>query len=695
MRRPVYGFGLAFCLACLAGAFVPLPALWLAAAFSACLFAVLTLRGRGARRGMALVCCAGACLAFLWRGVYTLAVVQPAGALAGTTAQVQAVVRQTTASYLPGSVNAIVRITQIDGRPARFNTYLEAVPGLAQGDVFTARLEFSAPENTGYARARRADGVYIDAAVQRAEVVGRRGGISGVAQQMRDALCSGLTRMLGQEAGSVARAAAFGDKSALSSGMNDMFRAAGLSHVLVVSGLHLSAASGILYGLLRTRLRRRGAAAVSCAMVLWFLMLAGAGPSAVRAGVALLFLYGGMLAWRKSDARTAMGAAGVLLCILTGPDAALDVGAQLSFCAALAVIWAGEQTKAWNKRERGRFSFLLRPARDALFVSACACLATLPALCAAGLGASVLTPLANLLALPAVPFAVLAGQGAALCALCPPLGFAARLLGLVCGLAVRWLMFICGLFSAMPGQFYLSGGFALAAVCAVCALWFSQRRFCVPPGRAAAASLLFAALALGGYALADAGVVHIMPVGGGVNPSLAVTQGGFTAVVFRGGAQSAARVAEDLAQMNRTEVDFVLDARVEPQRDAVCTALSPAEYIAASESGAAGGAYGPFRDIMFYTRRQGEGNFVCIQINGYTLAATCGSVSAEGYEPVDVYFCASTQAAELSAGTVWLPAAPSVTAQGAGVCMRSGPQAQLAVRGPGHVRWKGVTNELS
>ena len=67
-------------------------------------------------------------------------------------------------------------------------------------------------------------------------------------------------------------------------------------------------------------------------------MLAGAGPSAVRAGVALLFLYGGMLAWRKSDARTAMGAADVLLCILTGPDAALDVGAQLSFCAALAVI---------------------------------------------------------------------------------------------------------------------------------------------------------------------------------------------------------------------------------------------------------------------------------------------------------------------------------------------------------------------
>ncbi len=43
-----------------------------------------------------------------------------------------------------------------------------------------------------------------------------------------------------------------------------MFRAAGLSHVLVVSGLHLSAASGVLYGLLRTRLRRRAAAAVSC-----------------------------------------------------------------------------------------------------------------------------------------------------------------------------------------------------------------------------------------------------------------------------------------------------------------------------------------------------------------------------------------------------------------------------------------------
>ncbi len=118
----------------------------------------------------------------------------------------------------------------------------------------------------------------------------------------------------------------------------------------------------------------------------------------------------------------------------------------------------------------------------------------------------------------------------------------------------------------------------------------------------------------------------------------------------------------------------MLDARVEPQREAVCTHFRPRSISPSRKSGAAGGAYGPFR-IMFYTRRQGEGNFVCIQIDGYTLAATCGSVSAEGYEPVDVYFCASTQAAAISAGTVWLPAAPSITAQGASVCMRSGPQA--------------------
>lgn len=695
MRRPVYGFGLAFCLACLAGAFVPLPALWLAAAFCAGAFAVFWRMPAGQRRFSVMLCCAVAALAFVWRGAYTLAVVRPAGALAGATAQVQAVVRQATASYLPGSVNATVHVTQMDGKPARLNAYLEAVPGLAQGDIFTAQLEFSTPENTSYARARRADGVYLDAAAQQVAVVGRQGGLAGAARQLREELCSALTRLLGQQVGSVARAAAFGDKSALSSELNEMFRAAGLSHVLVVSGLHFSAASGALYAFLRTKLRRRAAAVAAGGLVLWLLFLTGFGPSAVRSAVALLMLYGGMLAWRRSDGRTSMGVAGVLLCVFTGPDAALDVGAQLSFCAALAVVWAGEQTAVWNKREPGRFSFLLRPVRDALFVSACACLATLPALCAAGLGASLFTPLANLLALPSVSFAVLAGQGAAVCALCPPLGFLARLLGLVCGLAVRWLIFVCRLFSGLPGQVFASGAFALCVVCAGCALWFSQRRFRVPPHKAALASLAFAVLAMGGYALADAGVVHVTPVGGGVNPSLAITQGGFTAVVFRGGAQSAARVAEELAQMNRTEVDLVLDARVEPQREAVCDALSPAEYIAVSENSAAGGAYGPFRDIMFYTRRQGEGNFVCIQMGGYTLAATCGKVSAEGYAPVDVYFCASTQAEALSAGTVWLPAAPSITAQGTANCVRSGPQAALAVRGPGHARWKGVTNELS
>ena len=50
MRRPVYGFGLAFCLACLAGAFVPLPALWLAAAFCAGAFAVFWRMPAGRRR---------------------------------------------------------------------------------------------------------------------------------------------------------------------------------------------------------------------------------------------------------------------------------------------------------------------------------------------------------------------------------------------------------------------------------------------------------------------------------------------------------------------------------------------------------------------------------------------------------------------------------------------------------------------
>ena len=215
MRRPVYGFGLAFCLACLAGAFVPLPALWLAAAFCAGAFAVFWRMPAGQRRFSVMLCCAAAALAFAWRGAYTLAVVRPAGALAGTTAQVQAVVRQATASYLPGSVNATLHVTQMDGKPARLNAYLEAVPGLAEGDIFTAQLEFSTPENTSYARARRADGVYLDAAAQQVAVVGRQGGLAGAARQLREELCSALTRLLGQQVGSVARAAAFGDKSCL------------------------------------------------------------------------------------------------------------------------------------------------------------------------------------------------------------------------------------------------------------------------------------------------------------------------------------------------------------------------------------------------------------------------------------------------------------------------------------------------
>ncbi len=198
MRRPVYGFGLAFCLACLAGAFVPLPALWLAAAFSQGPLRCSGAAGRGPGAACPFVCCAAArpCLCaarriYVGGGAARRGACGHHGAGAGRGAA-------DPASYLPGSVNATVRITQIDGRPARFRRILEAVPGLAEGDIFTAQLEFSAPENTGYARARRADGVYIDAAVQRVAVVGRRGGIPAQRGRCVTRCAARLTRMLGQ-----------------------------------------------------------------------------------------------------------------------------------------------------------------------------------------------------------------------------------------------------------------------------------------------------------------------------------------------------------------------------------------------------------------------------------------------------------------------------------------------------------------
>ncbi|MFR1640006.1 MAG: ComEC/Rec2 family competence protein, partial [Eggerthellaceae bacterium] len=143
----------------------------------------------------------------------------------------------------------------------------------------------------------------------------------------------------------------------------DAFKVAGLAHLVAVSGAHLSIVSASVAAVLRLlRLPRAAAVAVQALLLLCYLVLAAAPPSAVRAAV---MAFAGMLAFtaRRRPAALSALAACMLGCIALDPLASLSASFALSALSTLGIVLFSGLCSAWI----GRFAPALpRFARDAL-----------------------------------------------------------------------------------------------------------------------------------------------------------------------------------------------------------------------------------------------------------------------------------------------------------------------------------------
>ena len=149
---------------------------------------------------------------------------------------------------------------------------------------------------------RRAQGIHLcafptDYGEEAIRVVRGTGapGFSRSLWPLRESLTATLRGVLPDEEGAVLAALCLGDRSGLSEERLDTFSASGISHVLVVSGLHLTMIVGAVLVLLRF-CGRRIAALLTIPIVLVFMLFIGGTPSVMRAGImCLVWLMGRLL----------------------------------------------------------------------------------------------------------------------------------------------------------------------------------------------------------------------------------------------------------------------------------------------------------------------------------------------------------------------------------------------------------------
>ena len=144
-------------------------------------------------------------------------------------------------------------------------------------------------------------------------------------------------RYLSYDEAAVCTAVATGDKQYLSDEVYDNFRRLGISHILVVSGMHLSVAAAAVRLIIRQIIRKRKISAAAEILCIWtFALITGMGFSVIRAAVMLTI---STLAWglyEKADGLDSLGIAAIVLCL--NPLNIGDIGLLWSFACTFSIL---------------------------------------------------------------------------------------------------------------------------------------------------------------------------------------------------------------------------------------------------------------------------------------------------------------------------------------------------------------------
>jgi competence protein ComEC len=290
----------------------------------------------------------------------------------------------------------------------------------------------------------RRRGIHLILRADRWLVVDRRGGVSGIADGLRDRLQRSIARGLGGDRAAVIEGVVLGEDSGLSDNLKQRFRASGLYHLLAVSGQNVAlvaaGAVGLVWLVGVSRLVGQLAALVAIAA---YVLAVGAQPSVVRAGVAGAL---GCVAWLSARAadRWHLLLVGAIALLAWNPYTLLDVGFQLSFAAVIAIFVLVP-----------RFDRLLqgyplgRPLRLVVAVSAACGLATAPIAWLQFHAIQLLTVPANALAAPAA--APLLGLGLATASIAPVSASAAAALAWLNGWCAAYLIAVAQFIGGLPG----------------------------------------------------------------------------------------------------------------------------------------------------------------------------------------------------------------------------------------------------
>lgn len=255
---------------------------------------------------------------------------------------------------------------------------------------------FKKPTNPGgfdafnYYRSQK---TYLCIYTDQVEVIKNHEGIRKGFGDLRDSLEKRIHQIFPLTEAGIMNTLLLGSTDEIDSSTKKLYQVSGISHLLAISGLHVSVIGMGLFQLLKKWIKKEKTCAGIACCVLWaYCFLSGMSTSALRATLMITLMLFTYFFGEKYDIFTSLFLSGLLI-LCMNPHQLMEVGFLLSFCAVGGIIYVTPKLESqYNKNKNGLLSLLL--------ITLGASLVTYPILVNFFYQVSVYSLLVNLLVVP-------------------------------------------------------------------------------------------------------------------------------------------------------------------------------------------------------------------------------------------------------------------------------------------------------
>lgn len=217
---------------------------------------------------------------------------------------------------------------------------------LEYGDKITFTGEFKEPEvqrNYGgfdykqYLKTKKIYGLVSTNKIEKVEK-GKYNKLLIFINQINQKIVGNSNKILEKEEASLLAGILIGNKENLSKDVQESFRNSNLSHMLAVSGAHVTyVILGITFIMEKSKTNKKISKIITIVLLILFIYLTGKTPSVTRACIMAIYIIFASLIYKKPQIFASISIS-ILIILIINPYKILDVGMQFSYGGTLGII---------------------------------------------------------------------------------------------------------------------------------------------------------------------------------------------------------------------------------------------------------------------------------------------------------------------------------------------------------------------